>query len=280
MRRLLLKHLTDPTAPVRDRTGAEAQEGLDLLARHVRAADLYWVSPDMAALAVSAGQQLAAVDFGPDVRPSACGLMLFADGVGSIPYPPIEIPVDAVAWGPSPDGLLMSALLDRAAISRAVETAGGELDVGSTPPLVPLKGAVLPVEAEPGPLAALDGDLPTTIVQTVAAAWLLMQQPNLVDRTQSIQPKKSERGANARLGLPDPEVSLVELRRQYTPDDREETGDDGGRRYRHRWVVSGHWKNAWRPSVQQHRKVWVAAHVKGPDGAPFLPTEKVNVWRR
>ncbi|EGJ73800.1 hypothetical protein STTU_1011 [Streptomyces sp. Tu6071] len=56
-----------------------------------------------------------------------------------------------------------------------------------------------------------------------------------------------------------------------------------GRRYRHRWVASGHWRKHRSERYSEETRAskrWVPSHVKGPDGAPLLPTEKVNVWRR
>lgn len=34
------------------------------------------------------------------------------------------------------------------------------------------------------------------------------------------------------------------------------------------------------PGQSLRRQTWVPSHVKGPQGAPLLSTEKVNVWRR
>ena len=48
----------------------------------------------------------------------------------------------------------------------------------------------------------------------------------------------------------------------------------------HRWIVSGHWRNAWRPSVGAHRRVWVAPFVKGPEDRPLVVTRKVHVLER
>jgi hypothetical protein len=45
----------------------------------------------------------------------------------------------------------------------------------------------------------------------------------------------------------------------------------------HRWVVSGHWRNqSHGPGREQRRRQWIPAHIKGPDGAPLLATERVN----
>jgi hypothetical protein len=150
------------------------------------------------------------------------------------------------------------------------------------PPLIPIQGGGLPVTAEPVPFASLDGQLPTTIVAALAAAWLLMQQPVLVDRT-VVRSSPAEARSLARAGLGDPAVTVTSLRRQYVPgsDDATEGADISGRRYRHRWVVSGHWRDqAYGPDRALRRQTWIPAHVKGPDGAPMLSTERVNVWRR
>ncbi len=36
-----------------------------------------------------------------------------------------------------------------------------------------------------------------------------------------------------------------------------------------RWVVRGHWRQQWFPSVQQNRPMWIAPYVKGPDDKPM-----------
>lgn len=43
--------------------------------------------------------------------------------------------------------------------------------------------------------------------------------------------------------MSDAGVALVALRRQYVPQDREPDAGTDQRTYRHRWVVSGHWRN-------------------------------------
>ncbi len=141
---------------------------------------------------------------------------------------------------------------------------------------------VLPATADPVRFADLDEDTAAdrTLVSTVAAAWLLMEQPQLVDRTR-LDADKQARATASRLGYTDPAVSIVDLRRQYVPDLREETGTEGGRRYMHRWVVSGHWRNQRVGSGRAEvRRTWVTPYVKGPEGGELLLTEQVNVWRR
>lgn len=276
-----VRHLTDPTMPVRARTGEENQAGLDLAANHLRAAGLYWVTPQMAALAMSAGGSLAAARWATADRPSPFGLIVFADGVGCIDSAGVEIPVDACTWGPSSGGCTIGFWINRRRVADAVASRGQELLVEQVPPLVPINSTELPVTSEPLSLAELPEGTPSSVVAALAAAWLLMLQPTLVERSIE-RPDKSVRAAYARAGRGDPEVSIIDLRRQYVPDREDSDPEESARRrYRHRWVVSGHWRNqAYGPDRSLRRPTWIPAYVKGPDGAPLLDVERVNVWRR
>jgi hypothetical protein len=274
----VLKQLDDLTMPVRARTGDANQPALDLAAEHLRVAELYWVTADMAALAVSAGGSLAAARWTVADRPTPAGLIVFDGGIGEIVADDAVIPVDAVTWGPEEHGCMLGLWMSRWRLAEAAARHGDELVTELMPPLVPLRLATLPLSDEPLPLATQQTKLPTTVIAALAASWLLMQQPNLVERTTQ-RPDKSVRRAYGRAGRPDPEVTLVDLRRQYVPsqDDAEKEPS----RYRHRWVVSGHWRDqAYGPARSLRQKTWIPAYIKGPDGAPLLATERVNVWRR
>src|SRR5690606_27229508 len=65
----LVRHLTNPDAAVRTETGADNWTALDTLARNAQEAGLFWVSEDMAALAVSAGRQLDDACWSVEARP-------------------------------------------------------------------------------------------------------------------------------------------------------------------------------------------------------------------
>lgn len=185
---------------------------------------------------------------------------------------------DCVAEGEMMLWLLMSR--DRLVAETAAAGHTWKLVVEEIPPLVPFYGATLPAGADPVSMADIDSRLPPVVVAALASAWLLMEQPLLIDRTRERADKSTAR-AYARDSLSTPEVTVVDLRRQYTPADQEENEGMPGRHYRHRWVVSGHWRNqAYGPDRSLRRKTWVPSYVKGPDGAPLLSTERVNVWRR
>lgn len=281
VRRQTLRHLREPSSSLRSKTSPEIGTGLDALASILEVGELFWVQQDMAALAMHAGQQLAAARWATADRPAPCGLLYWQDGIGHMDAEGVQVPVEACAWGPYQGELMLWLLMSRARLVAEVAPLAHEftLDESRMPPLLPIYGGTIPVTDEPLSMTEIDAQLSQPVVAALASAWLLMQQPLLIDRTRERADKPTVR-AYARDGLPAPEVTVVDLRRQYTPQDQDPDDGTGSRRYRHRWVVSGHWRNAWRPSVQEHRKVWVPSHVKGPEGAPLLSTEKVNVWRR
>lgn len=278
----ILRHLNDPAMPIRAHTGQENQAGLDLAGNHLRAAELFWATEDMTALAVHAGASLAAARWATADRPSGCGLIVWDGGVGQVDTRGVGIPVEACTWGPAEGGCMIGLWISRNRIAHEAATRGAELVVEEVPPLIPISSHVLPVTGEPVPLAEAPRGAPVPVLAALASAWLLMQQPTLVDRV-SERPDKVTARRYGREGRELPGITIVNLRRQYVPD--QAGGEDGdgkpGRRYRHRWVVSGHWRNqACGPGWSQRRRIWVPSHVKGPDGAPLLVTERVNVWRR
>jgi hypothetical protein len=275
----VLRHLTDPTSPLRAGAGETNQAGLDAEASRLRIAELYWASADMAALAMSAGTQLAAARWATADRPAPAGLIVYDGGIGMLNAQGVEIPVEAISWGAQDGALGVALWVSRARINEQI-AAVAAIDADQTPPLLPIRSYALPISRDPTPFAALSSDAPLPVLQALAATWLLIQQPTLAEqRTEA--PDKATARAYGRRQQPAPQVSVIDLRRAYAPDGREETGEAGGRYYRNRWVVRGHWRDQpYGPERAQRRQQWIPAHIKGPDGAPLLATERVNVWRR
>src|SRR6266540_3238639 len=97
--------------------------------------------------------------------------------------------------------------------------------------------------------------------------WLYPQPRPHVRR----QGDRAERRRRAKAGLdPTAKVTFVELRRSAIQDQEnhhavEEIG------WSHRWWVIGHPRAQWYPSLGAHRLVWIAPHVKGPEGKPLWP---------
>lgn len=277
-----------------DRGNVIATE-LQRIAGHLQAAELYWATSDMSALAVAAGATLPDIDLSEP--PSPIGLIVFDGGIGSINTPqavfgppartPYEavmnytthalpvIPVNALSWGPGPGGTLAVWMwMHTRHLLDAILDAGQE-PAKQVPPLMPVAGDNLARAA----FSNAAGDVPGTTLRALSAAWHLLQQPTLVE-TSTAQPSKAAMRSLQRAGASH-DVTLIDLRHAYIPDRTEDPGEGEGRIYRHRWVVSGHWRNqAHGPERSLRRRQWIPAYVKGPDGAPLLATERVNVWRR
>lgn len=270
----------DPEASWRGVVPREAADTLAYVSRSLAAAGLYWVTPDMAALSASAGRALESVRWTAADRPCGIGLMVMDGGVGRVVSNGEEHPVDAVTWGPDlnePGSMLLGVWVAR---WRLEQRAKSRPDPEKVPPLVPMGGYVMPVSAEEMPASELAPQV-EAVARTTWAAWRLMEQPSLAERRLA-EVDRPVRRAYARLGRPQPEVTIVDLRSLYRPQEStDESGHGAGSRFSHRWVVSGHWRRQPHgPGRELRRKIWVADHVKGPDGAPLLVRERVNVWRR
>lgn len=125
----------------------------------------------------------------------------------------------------------------------------------------------------PGP------DAPETTVswaRLVFATFQLATQENMAETVQE-RTTRPERRRTQHAGLPERDVRVIRLRRGVTATRDAEEPADGGRAWRHRWVVRGHWRNQWYPSLGDHRPKWIAPYLKGPTDAPLLGGEKVTV---
>jgi hypothetical protein len=71
--------------------------------------------------------------------------------------------------------------------------------------------------------------------------------------------------------LRDQTVSVVTLRRRQHDGHRSDgTGD--GHEYNVRWIVSGHLRAQWYPSLNAHKLIWIEPYLKGPEEAPLKTT--------
>jgi len=128
-------------------------------------------------------------------------------------------------------------------------------------------------EIESFPEAIADGQSIIEWVGILKTTWLLMGQTLASDEV-----AKYDRAARRRIerrGQEPPPVRVISLRRHASTP-----GDGDGREYQHQWIVKGHWRQQWYPSRGVHRPVWIAPHIKGPEGAPLLGGEKVYAWTR
>ncbi len=121
-----------------------------------------------------------------------------------------------------------------------------------------------------------DADGPDALQRTITATWLLMGQRIVRDDRQPADRSTRRRVHRLNPGLAT-DVRLIELRRARTPDDQATAETPGTRAYQHRWVVRGHWRNHWYPTLQTHRPLWISPYIAGPPQAPLLGGERVHV---
>lgn len=114
-------------------------------------------------------------------------------------------------------------------------------------------------------------------ISTVAA---LLEFMNLeIAALSDNQVTRQVRRALQRKNQPSPEIRTVILRRKRS----ERAGSPHSEiDWSCRWLVGGHWRNQWFPKTSEHRPVYVAPHVKGPEGKPFREnhSEKIFVVAR
>lgn len=139
-------------------------------------------------------------------------------------------------------------------------------DVGHLPPqgLLSCAGGVWTIGDEP------DGDL----AKILMAFFRFVQEP-WVDPSAVLPSRQAHRRALRR--KIEPTVHIVRLRRK-TDTQHDDYGQDmvtGEVNWSHRWLVRGHWRNQYYPSIQDHRPRWVQAHVKGPEHLPLIVHKEV-----
>jgi hypothetical protein len=86
----------------------------------------------------------------------------------------------------------------------------------------------------------------------------------LRERTQG---DRKSRRRMARVQPDNDGVLVVRLRRPANPKHGSGESDV---EWSQRWIVLGHWRDQWYPSVEEHRQIWIAPHVKGPDDKPLI----------
>lgn len=74
-----------------------------------------------------------------------------------------------------------------------------------------------------------------------------------------------------------PLVNVIELRRREYQTVERTTDEAMSRDYHVQWIVRGHWRQQWYPSLGRHQPKWIAPYVKGPEGKP-LKTPRTNVF--
>jgi hypothetical protein len=129
--------------------------------------------------------------------------------------------------------------------------------------------------------AAPDGRycLDETTVRTGACAaiayafWRIQAQPLATVAAPPVDRPARRRAARAGIRH---DTRVVMLRRT---SGQGEPGGEAKWHYRVRFMVRGHWRRLTTSDGRRYR-IWIHAHIKGPDGAPLLHGEKVAILAR
>ncbi|MEY9861387.1 hypothetical protein ABH935_007028 [Catenulispora sp. GAS73] len=125
-----------------------------------------------------------------------------------------------------------------------------------------------------------DGSAATIELQKLVAATFLVMGQTIIAETR-MPASTAEQTAARRRGESDPEVRYIDLRAtKYPPRKHDSEPGGSGRVYRHSWYVQGHWRKQWYPSRGEHRPIWIDLHRAGPEDAPLIGGDRVNVLRR
>lgn len=119
-----------------------------------------------------------------------------------------------------------------------------------------------------------------TFLALMRFSWqelIVPRQPTAAELTRQTR-RKFERSTKGNC-----DINVLYLRRLRHDTD---AGGADGRSLTYQFLVRGHWRNQWYPSLGpatehgSHRQIWIDPHVKGPAGAPFLAKQKVTALVR
>jgi hypothetical protein len=267
----------------------------------LRAAELFYVTSDMTALAHHAAASLTDFDMRPEDLPAPVGMLVFED-------PPMRYeaagnqPIRLVTWGPwlghlavdywsgtreyldQVDAALPAymANLDPAENEKWLRAKFAHVRPGQMAALHPIHGftyqrTTLIEPGTPDLSGTPEGDI--ALLRLIQATWLLMGQS--LATSERVAADRPSRRRIQRLDRDyGTEVRLIRLRRARTDRGTDPAERPGTREYQHRWVVRGHWRDQWYPSRGAHRPLWISPYIAGPEDAPLIGGEKVFVLAR
>lgn len=266
---------------------------------HLRSAELYLADPDICMLLDTAAPTMPDQVLREDDPLTPSGLIGFTEPLEDRTGTGMPLRIHGLSWyvvpaghpviNPSQTGVGASVLLVAYVSTAELADAlgGGQVAPGMSR-WVPNSTVVWTIGTEIGtafgrdPNADEDRVSPTGepftpgFYQRLAAAfWTLAKQPRLVDAEERSAPPRSERARYRRAGIerPDEPVRIVRMARRA--ERSSPSGEHRPVEWQHQWIVSGHWKNAWLPSKQTHRQVYVLPFRKGPTDKPFIGGERV-----
>lgn len=267
-------------------------------------ASLYFVSDEMTAVAAHASQSMPDQVPIRDEFPAESGFAVWdgslvsADVVTELlaAHPGAEVisSCHVLSWKlmqlhPYADNELGEPEPNGETVEAAMLTFWVQPEGRTYPPLIPYHSAVLDLTLAIRASARADNEGGNEAAGTwiehfdMAVYTTLVLMGQTVATVSTERPERAERRRTERAGLDVRDVRVVQLRRALTDNQPDETVDDqnnqpgdldegpnGKVAWRRRWVVRGHWRQQWYPSLNDHRSVWIHSYVKGPEDQPLL----------
>lgn len=104
----------------------------------------------------------------------------------------------------------------------------------------------------------------------LASGLLLMRQE--IFRSESRPASRSlQRQLSRREPGIEPLIRVITLRRIHRQHD-DSRHEENAREYSIQWIVRGHWRQQWYPSLNRHQPKWINPYVKGPEDKPLKPS--------
>lgn len=247
-----IRRRDEASAEIRDRT-----VGPSKFVSHWRMAELFYVAPEMAAVAAAAADSMPSFELHREDLPAEIGLLYFANSDFGKEFDVIT------TWGPPYDGQADAIALTIYTCERGDLLYLGMLTIGYGQDQIESHDFHTPE----------DNHQIKTWALVLRCCWLLMQQ-----RIAMVTEQRPDRASERRLRRANKPVDAVRVITLRQPEHHGIPSSD--RTYHHRWVVRGHWRKQWYPSQERNVPIWISPHVKGPDGAPLLAGEKVYSWSR
>ncbi len=253
--------------------------------RYLRRAEMYWVSQDMGAILVAATDTMPVTKLYDSDIPFDSGFVVFEqpmEGLDTDGPDNKQLQIVALEWNRvtiqripclrigfygSTHNMVDEVLAAQADLKRLYFMGSSSWEIGTSADDMGLYN-------NPAPQAR-DSFLEDRLL--IHSFFFLIQQKIVRQDTQ--RASRQQARAAQRAQLPVPDVRILTLRETVVRDQEEATG---GRHveWQHRWIVSAHWRNQWRPSEGRHVPTLIAPYVKGPADRPLLQRPTVRAWRQ
>jgi len=215
----------------------------------------YWVSEEMGRFLFHAHEDIPIRHLALEDLPLPGGFVYFDSPL-----------VFEVEGGSVAIGALMWHRYDK---DRSCDLVAYHRDATRNPPLG-FQTSVIWDEGEP------PGGSLTRLLQTF---WILSSQRIAQAEVRQADRPTRRRAQRANFAIPEDGIRVVTLRR-LEEHRQADDGPHGMVDWSHRWIVSGHWRNQWYPSDEEHRPKWIEPYPKGPDDKPLVLKDRVYRFSR